>query len=126
AGAILKLGKDQLLLGLPDMLHERLFGVLRGNPTEICRGYFNFQFLPNLRIRLDPAGVEQRNLIVFGNDSVTDDELRKGPNVSVFWVNRTTELPGRSDRLLGGGNERLLDSRDQDIFADAFLAFPKL
>ena len=56
---------------------------------------------------------------------VGDDELGEGLDVAVFLVNLDAQFARRADRLLGGGQQGILDSADQDITVDALFALPK-
>ena len=58
--AVFELGENQLLFRPADVHHQRLLGILRGDPAESDRGHFHFQFLAHLRVGLDPAGIKNR------------------------------------------------------------------
>jgi hypothetical protein len=108
------------------MLHQRLFGILGGNPPESDRGDFHFDFLAHLGVGFDAPGVEDGKLIVLGNDPFGYDELGEGVDVAVFLVNGHPQVTGRTDRLFGCRKQRLMYSRNQDITVDALFALPKL
>ena len=86
---------------------------------------FDFQFFAHLGIGLDPPGVEDGNLVVLGNDLLGDDQLGEGLDVAVLRVNDDAQFARRADRLLGGGQQRFLYRRDQDITADALFPLPE-
>ena len=46
-------------------------------------------------------------------------------DVAVFLVNLDAQFARRADRLFGGGQQRILDSADEDITVDALFALPK-
>ena len=125
ADAVLEFGENQRLFRLPDFLHERLLGVLRGDAAETGGRDFLFDFVADLRVGLDAARVEDGNLVVLGNDLVGDDQLGERLDVAVFLVNLHAQFARRADRLLGGRQQRLLDSADEDITVDALFALPK-
>ena len=52
-------------------------------------------------------------------------ELGKRLDIAVFLVNFHAQFTRRADRLLGGGQQRLLDSADEDITIDALFALPE-
>jgi hypothetical protein len=60
-----------------------------------------------------------------GNDLFGNDEFGERLDVAVFLVNFDAQLARRPDRLFGGGQQRFLDSADQDITVDALFALPK-
>ena len=113
------------LLRLPDLHHQRLLGELRRDAAKAVRRDFLLDFLAHRRVRLDAPRVEHRNLVVLGNDLVGHDELGERLDVAVFLVNLHAHFARRADRLLGGLQQRLMDSRDQDITVDALFALPK-
>ena len=69
---ILELRVNQLLFRPPDVLHERLFGVLRRDSAEVCRRDFDLNLAAQLRLGVDPPGVENGDLIVFGHHFLRD------------------------------------------------------
>src|SRR5208282_4174306 len=123
--AVLEFGENERLFRLPDFLHERLLGVLRGNAPEAGRRDFLFDFVADLSAGFEAACVEDGNLIVLGNDLVGDDELGERLDVTVFLVNLDAQFTRRADRLLGGGQQRLLHGANEDITIDALFALPK-
>ena len=46
------------------MLHEGLLGILGRDASEPDGRNLNLELLPDLRVRLDPVGVEDGNLVV--------------------------------------------------------------
>ena len=82
------------------MLHERLLGILRGDAAEISRGHFHFDFVAKNGIGLDPPGVEDRDLIMFGEDLFGDDQLGVSADIAGLLVYFTAQFTGRADRLL--------------------------
>ena len=98
---VLKLGKDQLLLSPPDVLHERLFGVLRGNSAEIRRSHFDFNFISQNRIRLDPASIKNRNLVMLRKHLLGYLKLCISADIATLLIDLAAQLARRSDRLFG-------------------------
>ncbi len=108
------------------MLHQRLLGVLRGDSAESYGSNFNFQFLANHGFTFDPAGVKNRDLIVFGNHPIRNDQLCKCLDIAVLLVDHHPKFPSRTDCFFRRRKQSLMYSADQDIPVDALLAFPKL
>ncbi len=106
------------------MLHERLFGVLRSDASKIGRSHLDFDFVAELRVGLDPPGVENGNLIVLGCDSLGDDQLGEGADVPRLGVDGATQFTGGPDGFFGRGQQGFFNGLDQDILVDALLAFP--
>ena len=97
-----------------------------GDAPEAGRSDFDFDFLADLRVRLDAAGVENGDLVVLGNDLFRNDQFGEGLDVAGLRVNGDAQFTGRADRFFGGRQQSFLDSSDEDITADALLPFPKL
>ena len=93
-------------------------------PKPVRRDFL-FDLVAHLRVRLDAARVKNGNLVVLGNDFFGDNELGERLDVAVFLVNLHAQFARRADRLLGGGQQSLLNSADQDITVDALFALPK-
>ncbi len=108
------------------MLHEGLLGILGGNPPETYRGNFDLDFLAQLSIRLDAAGIKQCDLVVLGNNLLRHDQFSESPDVPAFLVNNHSQFACRPHSPLGGRQQCLLDSVGEDIPVDALLAFPEL
>ena len=125
AHPVLELGEDQLLLRAPDVLHQGLLGVLGGDAAEAHRRHFHLDLLAQLGVRLDPPGIEHRNLVVLGNDLLRHHQLGKGTDVAVLLVNDHAQFARRPDRLLGGGQQGLLHRGGQDITVDALFPLPE-
>ena len=106
-------------------MHQRLLGVLRGDAAETLRRDFFFNFIADLRVRLDAARVEHGNLIVLRNDLVRDDEFGERLDVAVLGIHLHAQLAGGADGLLGRLQQRLFDGSHEDFTADAFFALPK-
>ena len=106
ADAVLEFGENQRLLRAADLLHQRLLGVLRGDAAKTGGRDFHFEFLADLGVGLDAAGVEHGNLVVLGNDLLGDDQFGEGPDVAVFLVDVDAQFARRADRLFGGGQAR--------------------
>src|SRR5258708_11137881 len=53
AGAILELVKDHLFLDLPNTLQDRLPGCLRSDSSKPFGGNFDFDYVPDIRLRLN-------------------------------------------------------------------------
>ena len=117
--------KMSCFLRAADVLHQGLLGILRGDAAEAHGGDLHLDLLAHLGIGLDAPGVEHRDLVVLGNDLLRDDQFGEGPDIAVLLVNDHAQFAGRADGLLGGGQQRLLDSADQDITVDALFAFPE-
>ncbi|MPN49896.1 hypothetical protein SDC9_197520 [bioreactor metagenome] len=100
--AILEFRKDHRLFGAPDLHHQRLLGILSCNTAKSDRSYLNLEFFTDLGVRLDTPGFRQKNLVVFGNNLLGNNQLCIGTNIAVFGVNRDAQLAGRADRLLCG------------------------
>ena len=66
AHPVLEFRENQLFFRAADMLHQRLLGILRSNAPEAGGRDFLFQFVAQLRVGLDAAGVKNRNLVVLG------------------------------------------------------------
>ena len=107
-------------------MHQRLLGVLRGDAAETLRRDFLFDFIAHLRVGLDAARVEHRDLVVLRNDLVRNDELGERLDVAVLGIHLHAQLAGGADGLLGGLQKRLLDGSHENLTADAFFALPKL
>ena len=106
------------------MLHERLFGVLRGDTPEVGRSHLDFDFVAKLGIGFDAPGVEYGNLVMLGGDLFGDHELGERADVARLRVNGASQFTGRADRLFGGGQQGLFDGFHKDVFVDALFAFP--
>src|SRR5205085_1509905 len=115
-----------LFLSLPNMLHQGLLGILRSNTAEIGRSDFDFEFFTDLGIRLDPASIENGDLIVLGKDFFGNNQLSKSLDITIFRVNGATQLTSRADSFFSSRQERFLNSSHEDLAADAFLTFPKI
>jgi len=85
-----------------------------------------FDFVTDLRVGLDAAGIKDGNLVVLGNDLFRNDEFGERLDVAVSLVNFDAQLPRRADRLFGGGQQRLLNRADEDITIDALFRAPKI
>ena len=117
AGSVLELGVNELL-------HERLLGVLRGDAPEVGRSHLHFDFIAKLGVGFEAPGVKERNLVMLGSDLVGDDQLGERSDVAGFWVDGAAQFTGRTDGLFGRGQQRLFHGLHQDVFVDALLAFP--
>ena len=91
--------ENQRLLRLPDLHHERLLGVLRGDAAKAGGRDFLFDFVADLGVRLDAARVENGDLVVLGNDLFGNDELGERLDVAVFLVNLHAQFARRADGL---------------------------
>ena len=61
---VLEFGENQLLFCPPDVLHQRLLGILGGNPPEPYGRHLYLDLLADLGVGFDPSRVEHRNLVV--------------------------------------------------------------
>jgi len=87
--------------------------------------HFDFNFLAQLGIRLDPAGVENRNLVVFRKHFFRDHQFRESLDITRLLIDHATQLPGWPDRLLGSRQKGFLDRSHENFATDAFLPFPE-
>jgi len=86
--------------------------------TEIFRN----QLFDSLR-----GGAEvNADLVVLRDDSVRHDQLGEGLDVARTGFDLNAEIAGRTDSLLGRGDQRFLDSSQEGIATYSFLALPKL
>ncbi len=83
--AVLEFRENELFLGPANVLHQRLLGILGGDAAEAGRGHFHFQFLAQLRVGLDAAGVKDGNLVVLGENLFRDHEFGEGLDVAGSW-----------------------------------------
>ena len=65
--------KISCFLGAADMLHQGLLGILRGNSAKTDWSDFDFNFFAHLGIGLDPSGIKNRDLVVFGDNLFRND-----------------------------------------------------
>ena len=94
ADAILELGENQLLSrpgGCAASTPAWRFGRRCGRNR---RGDFHLDLLAQLRVRLDPAGVENGNLVVLGEDLFGDHQLGEGPDVPGLRIDDDSAIPG--------------------------------
>src|SRR5439155_7365080 len=102
--------------------HEGLLGILGGDAPETSGCDLDLDFLADLRVGLDAAGIENGNLIVLGEHALRNHQPGKGLDVAGLWVNRATQLAGRADSLLRRRQQSLIDSRHEDISTDALFS----
>ena len=110
--AVLELGVNQRLLRPANGLHQRLLGVLRGDPAKVFRGDFNFKFLIQLSVRLVASCRLQTDFALFVRDRLHHDQGGEGADVAILAVDFTPQLPGGTDCALGRRDHCVLDSAD--------------
>src|SRR5262249_55738356 len=82
ARAILEFFVNHFLLNLPDALHHRLLGSLRGDAAKISRRHFHLDRVANLSVRFDLARFAKRDLVLRIGDVLDHNEVRERADVA--------------------------------------------
>ena len=109
------------LLGLPELLHDRLLGGLGGDPAEIARRDFPVDDVADLHVGQFLAGAGQQQLVVVG---VGFHDFEFGPDLDLAGsrVDLHRQIGGGMDAFAGSRQDGSLQSIDQEVAADP--AFP--
>ena len=124
--AVFELGVNQRFLGPANGLHQRLLGILRGNPAKVFRSDFDFKFLIQLSARFVAFRRVETYFALFVGDCLHHDQGGEGADVTVLAVDFTPQLPGGADRPLRRGDHCVLDSADEDLPIEPLFALPIL
>ena len=122
----LELLTDAALLRLPKTEHDRLLGRLRRNPPEIRRRHLPLQSVSELGIGMLGPRLFQRYLDGGIRHALDHGQLCPCTDIAARRVDAHAQFIGRTDRLAGRGNQRLLDQRKQRVAFDPALVLQVL
>jgi len=121
AGSVLELFINHFLLDLPNALHHRLFGSLRGDASKISRSHFHLDRVADFRVGFDPARLGERDLVLGICHLVDHNEVGEGADVAGPRVDVDPEITRGADTFLGCRKQRRGNRFEQDFAFDPAL-----
>src|SRR5207248_4811780 len=121
AGAVLKLLINHFLFDLPNALHHRLLGGLRGDASKISRRHFHLDSVADFRVQFDPARLGERDLVLRICHLVDHNEVGEGADVAAPRVDVDPQITGGADAFLRCGKQGRGNRFEQDFAFDPAL-----
>ncbi|MPM34151.1 hypothetical protein SDC9_80733 [bioreactor metagenome] len=118
ADAVFEFFPDNFLFGLAQLLHDRLFGGLRGDAAEVARRHFPVDDVADFGFGKAFLSPRQNQLVVVGQP-VDHFKLGPGADVAGFGIDLDREVAGRMNAFLGCGKNGGFERADQLFAIDA-------